>query len=323
MKVLEFLKDTGRQAVSAAVFSLAATAAQAAVCNNPNLDVVVLGSGGPELDDRRASVGYLLRENGKARILVDFGSGTSLNFERAGAKIEDLQAVLLSQFHVDHANDVPALVKGSFFSDRSRDLPVYGPSGNKTVPGLNQYLKRLFGADGAYSYLSGFLDGSESFRLKPVTVSADTAKPTVFSASEGGFRISAVPVTHSIIPALGWRVEKDGCAVVFSSGTSNMGRTLDKITSGANVFVAHNAIPEGSTDRIALRLHMPPSEIGRIAGQSGVRNVVLSHFMNRTEHVQPATAQAIRSRYAGALAFAQDCDIYSVQSGKKTGSCAK
>ncbi|MDO4640650.1 MAG: MBL fold metallo-hydrolase [Neisseria sp.] len=308
----------------AVVFFLSATVQAATTCHNPNLDLVVLGSGGPELSDKRASVSYLLRENGQAKVLVDFGSGTSLNFERVGAKIEDLQAVLLSQFHVDHVNDLPALVKGSFFSDRTRDLPIYGPAGNRVVPSLQQYLERLFGANGAYSYLSGFLDGSESFKLKPTTVASDVSQPKVFSAQEGGFKISAVPVTHSIIPALGWRIEKDGCAVVFSSGTSNMGRTLDKITKDADLFIAHNAIPEGSTDRVALKLHMMPSEIGRIASEANVRSMVLSHFMNRTEHVQPATAQAIRnSHYRGKLAFAQDCDIYSVQTGEKTGSCAK
>ncbi|WP_241155863.1 MBL fold metallo-hydrolase [Neisseria yangbaofengii] len=305
-----------------AVLTAFPVVAQAAVCSNRNLDVVVLGSGGPELDDKRASVGYLVRENGRAAVLVDFGSGTSLNFERAGAKIEDLQAVLLSQFHVDHVNDFPALVKGAFFTGRSRDLPVYGPSGNHIVPDLPQYLARLIGTNGAYSYLSGFLDGGESFRLKPVTVAADALQPKVFTAVEGGFRIRAVPVTHSIIPALGWRVEKDGCAVVFSSGTSNMGRTLDKIIADTDLFVAHNAVPEDSTDRIALKLHMKPSEIGRIAA-ANAKSVVLSHFMNRTENVMQETAAAIGRRYKGRLAFARDCDIYAVHSGEKTGSCAR
>lgn len=310
------------------IFILAAAAAipvgvQAAVCSNPNLDLVVLGSGGPELDDGRASVGYLIREGGQARILVDFGTGASVGFERAGAKIEDLQAVLLSQFHVDHVGDLPGLVKGSFFSGRTADLPVYGPQGNRTVPSLPVFLNRLFGEAGAYSYLSGFLDGSETFALKPVAVASDVAKPQVFAAEAGGFKISAVPVTHSIIPALGWRVEKDGCSVVFSSGTSNMGRTLDKIAHGADLFVAHNAVPESSTDDIALRLHMKPSEIGRIASQAGVRSVVLSHLMNRTENVRQETAGAVRQQYRGSLAFAQDCDVYGVQSGRKTGSCSR
>ena len=134
MRTTEIFRQAGGFALAALlVFS---ANAQAAACRNPNLDVVVLGSGGPELDDNRASVGYLVRENGRAAVLVDFGSGTSLNFERAGAKIEDLQAVLLSQFHVDHVNDFPALVKGAVFTRRNRDLPVYGPSGNRIVPAL-------------------------------------------------------------------------------------------------------------------------------------------------------------------------------------------
>ncbi|MFC2292860.1 MAG: MBL fold metallo-hydrolase, partial [Kingella oralis] len=179
------------------------------------------------------------------------------------------------------------------------------------------------GSKGAYAYLSGFLDGGESFRLKPVTVAADAAHPKVFAASEGGFRISAVPVTHSIIPALGWRVEKDGCAVVFSSSTSNMGRTLDKIAADADLLVAHNAIPEGSTDRVVLKLHMMPSEIGRIAAAAHAKSVVLSHFMNRTENVMQETAAAIGSRYKGKLNFARDCDIYAVHSGEQIGSCLR
>lgn len=134
MRTKKIFRQAGGFALAALlVFS---ANAQAAACRNPNLDVVVLGSGGPELDDNRASVGYLVRENGRAAVLVDFGSGTSLNFERAGAKIEDLQAVLLSQFHVDHVNDFPALVKGAVFTRRNRDLPVYGPSGNRIVPAL-------------------------------------------------------------------------------------------------------------------------------------------------------------------------------------------
>ena len=83
------------QAALGWLLALFSVTVQAAVCSNHNLDVVVLGSGGPELDDRRASVGYLVRENGRAAVLVDFGTGASFNFERAGARIEDLQAVLL------------------------------------------------------------------------------------------------------------------------------------------------------------------------------------------------------------------------------------
>ncbi|TDQ59725.1 ribonuclease BN (tRNA processing enzyme) [Mesocricetibacter intestinalis] len=302
-------------------------------CLNPDLEVVVLGSGGPELpllrginmpqQEQRASTGYLLREKGKAKFIIDLGSGTLLNFERAGARIEDLQAILLSHLHVDHINDLPALIKASFFTARATDLPIYGPTGNHLIPDTGLFLQRLFGEEGAYAYLSGFVRGEESYSLQAHNVNADKIEPKIFTTRVAGFKLQAVGVEHGLMPALGWRIEKDGCALVVSGDTSNLGGTLDPLVRGANLFIAHNAVPESSGDAIALKLHMPPSEIGRIARQAGVDSLILSHIMRRTENVKPDTEKAIRGSFKGKVAFARDCDIFSLQSGRKIGSCKK
>lgn len=299
----------------------APAAAHASTCSHAGLDVVVLGSGGPELSDKRASTGYLVRENGKARFIVDFGAGSSLNFERAGGEIKDLEALLFTHFHVDHSNDLPALVKASYFSGRTRDLPIYGPTGNHTIPTTPVFVERHFGEKGVYPYLSDFLNGEAAFTLKPVAVNADKKAPKLFETKLGGFTVKAIPVEHGLLPSLGWRIEKNGCSVTVSGDTSNAGKTLDVLAQNTDVFIAHNAVPESSTDRIAVKLHMRPSEIGRIARQTGSRSVVLTHFMRRTENVKPQTSAAIRKNYQGRLSFAQDCDIYSLKSGAKTGSC--
>lgn len=296
-------------------------AAGAEQCMHSDLDVVVLGSGGPELSDRRASTGYLVREKGKARFIVDFGAGSSLNFEYAGGKIKDLEALLFTHFHVDHSNDLPALVKASYFSERDRDLPIYGPTGNHTIPTTPVFVERHFGEKGVYPYLSDFLTGEAAFRLKPVAVNADKSRPEMFETKIGGFTLRAVPVEHGLLPSLGWRIEKNGCSVTVSGDTSNLGRTLDRLAVNTDIFIAHNAVPENARDKVALKLHMTPSEIGRIAKETSSRSVVLSHFMRRTEHVRDETAAAIRRHYQGKLAFAEDCDIYSLQTGMKTGSC--
>ncbi|MDO1509902.1 MULTISPECIES: MBL fold metallo-hydrolase [unclassified Neisseria] len=305
------------------ILALAAVpaAAHAAQCTNAGLDVVVLGSGGPELSDKRASTGYLVRENGKARFIIDFGAGSSLNFERAGGDIKDLEALLFTHFHVDHSNDLPALVKASYFSERNRDLPVYGPTGNHTIPTTPLFVERQFGEKGVYPYLSDFLTGEAAFALKPIAVNADKKQPKLFETKLGGFTLKAIPVEHGLLPSLGWRIEKNGCSVTVSGDTSNIGKTLDVLAKNTDIFIAHNAVPESASDKIALKLHMMPSEIGRIAQITGSRSVVLSHFMHRTEKVKPATSAAIRKTYQGKLAFAQDCDIYSLKTGMKTGSC--
>jgi hypothetical protein len=54
-------------------------------CAGKGIELQVLGSGGPELEDRRASSSYLIWRDGQPRILVDSGGGSALEFGRAGA----------------------------------------------------------------------------------------------------------------------------------------------------------------------------------------------------------------------------------------------
>ena len=85
-------------------------------CGAQGVAVQVLGSGGPEITDQRASSAYLVWQDGKARILVDMGPGSMLRYEQSGARIEDLDVILLTHLHVDHSADLPALIKAAFFT---------------------------------------------------------------------------------------------------------------------------------------------------------------------------------------------------------------
>jgi hypothetical protein len=68
-------------------------AAAAAACNGRGVELQVLGSGGPELEDERASSSYLVWQDGRPRILVDSGGGSALRFGQAGAHVAQLDAI--------------------------------------------------------------------------------------------------------------------------------------------------------------------------------------------------------------------------------------
>src|SRR5499427_5655152 len=129
------------------VFAIAALlpSATAQTCGAQGVAVQVLGSGGPELQDKRASSSYLIWENGQARVLVDAGGGSALRFGESGAQMSQLDAILFTHFHVDHSGDFAALVKSSWFEDRTRPLPVYGPPGNDFMPSTTEFVHDLFG----------------------------------------------------------------------------------------------------------------------------------------------------------------------------------
>ncbi len=295
------------------MFCLAAADSRAASqpCRGAGVWLQVLGSGGPELDDQRASSAYLVWQDGRARILVDMGPGSMLRYEQSGARIEDLEVVLLTHLHVDHSADLPALIKAAFFTDRTLDLPIYGPTGNTRIPDTVAFVQSLFAAPaGTYRYLSGYLTGEETFRLLPHNVTTEgSAVQTVVEGK--GFNIAAVPVHHGSIPALAWRIDIGGRALAFSGDMNGDKHTLPLLAAGVDVLVAHNAIPEDEKGT-ARNLHMPPSVIGEIAAEARVRQLVLSHRMKRTLGREAESKREIRKHYTGPLAFAEDGQCFKV-----------
>jgi ribonuclease BN (tRNA processing enzyme) len=278
-------------------------------CRGSGVELQILGSGGPELEDRRASSSYLLWRDHKPVVLVDSGGGSALNFGRSGARVEDLTTVLLSHLHIDHTADLPALMKSSYFESRHAPLPVYGPGGNQAFPSTQAYLRGLFGPQGTYRYLHDFLSGHEDgYRLEAHNVVLQPHEiRTVYTS--GTLKLSAAEVVHGHVPALAWRVSLAGRDVVFSGDTNGENGNLERLAQGADVLVAHNAIPE-TEDGGLRQLHMPPSVIGRIANAAGVKQLVLSHRMLRTLGQESATLQGIRASYQGAVTFAEDLDCF-------------
>jgi ribonuclease BN (tRNA processing enzyme) len=282
-------------------------------CGASGIAVQVLGSGGPESQDKRASTSYLVWDNGIARVILDAGGGSALRFGESGAQMSMVDVFLFSHFHVDHSSDFPALVFSSWFEDRNRPLPVYGPSGNEYMPSTTEFIRDLFNdPHGAWRYLSDLTGPAKAgtYTLEPHNVAPATKPLMVFR--DPHLALYAVSVVHGAFPALAWRVEIGGKRIVFSGDTDGNGEGLPELAMNADLFVAHNAVPEGATG-VERRLHMPPSVIGAIAARAHVKQLVLSHRMLRTLGKEDQTQTEIRRSYSGPLAFANDLDCFPLQ----------
>jgi ribonuclease BN (tRNA processing enzyme) len=287
--------------------------AVAQTCGSQGVAVQVLGSGGPELQDQRASSSYLVWEDGQAKALIDAGGGSALRFGESGAQMSQLDVIFFSHFHVDHSGDFSALIKSSWFEDRKNPLPIYGPPGNDFMPSTTEFVSDLFGDQhGAYRYLSELLEPDEegSYKMQPHNVEVRSTPIAVFHNAD--LAASAVRVIHGGVPALAWRIETRGKVIVFSGDTNGEGEGLVKLATNADLFIAHNAVPEGVTG-VERNLHMPPSVIGEIAQAAHVKKLVLSHRMLRTLGKETQTESEIRKRYAGPLQFANDLDCFPIK----------
>lgn len=289
-----------------ASIALSATASDAPSACDHGVAWQVLGSGGPELN-QRAQSGHVLWIDGKARTVFDTGAGTAVAFGKARGRIEDLDLIALSHLHTDHSADLPAYIKASFFGERRRDLPVLGPPGNDAFPSLEAWLAALFtGEHAAYPYLAGFLqpDGA-AYRLRPTTLQLSNGDiATVFTSP--AFSVRATPVKHGLVPALAWRIDVQGRSVVYLGDTDAQAPALLELAHGADLLIANLAIPEHGDDSVASLLHAPPSRIAALAERAGVRRLLLSHLMRRSEQALPESLRVIRSIYHGPVEVARD-----------------
>jgi len=297
-------------ALLCASFLAPVASATGTTCTGRGVQVQVLGSGGPEMEDKRASSSYLVWQDGRPRVLIDSGGGSALRFGQAGAHVAQLDAVLFTHLHIDHSADFPALIKSSYFEERNLPLPVYGPPGNQGFPSTTEFVAGLFDdKHGVYRYLADFLAGKEGgYSLQPHDV-ALTAREIRTVVSGGDLLLNATQVIHGAVPAIAWRVTMGGRVIVFSGDTNGDNGNLERLATGADLFVAHNSVPESETGA-ARQLHMPPSVIGRIAKIAGVRHVVLSHRMLRTLGRESETLSVIARVYSGPVAFAEDLDCF-------------
>lgn len=274
------------------------------LCKDVSLQV--LGSGGPELDDGRSSSAYLIWINEKARVLIDAGSGSSVQFGASGAQFETLNAILLSHLHTDHAADLPSFIKGGYFTDRDTDLLVIGPDGNDVMPSTEDYIASLLGKEGAFRYLSSYtVKGKDDYAILPKSVNNAFLETPFDHKIDNEVSIEAIAVNHGPIPALAWKVNAKGCELVFSGDTNDEEGHLAKFAKNADLLVLHNAIDD-SAPQAAKNLHMTPTQLIDIAKRSEAKRIVLSHFMQRSEPGIDALTEAMTVIAPGRVYAAQD-----------------
>jgi ribonuclease BN (tRNA processing enzyme) len=290
-------------------------AEQPAVCPATGAALQVLGSGGPVAEINRAGTSYLLWIDGTPRLLIDAGAGSYLRFAEAGGKVAGLDAILLTHLHADHAGDLAGVLNSGGFEARTAPLPVIGPDSAERFPGTAEFLARLLGKEaGAFAYNGGFIDGTENkFRLEPrdITTGAGAADPTGLDVSND-YSVTAHPVHHGPVPALGFVIEWQGKAVVITGDQSALSeRFLADLTATKPVILfAHHVINGGEGQPRGL--HRTPEQIGELAGALAPARLVLTHNMQRSLAPLADSLSAIGKSYSGPVSVAADLDCYAL-----------
>jgi ribonuclease BN (tRNA processing enzyme) len=289
--------------VAAAAQSAAAAPSQAA------LSLIVLGSGGPGATGR-AGAGYVVLLDQRPRILVDAGPGTFVRAGEAGVDLSAVDIVLLTHLHVDHAGELPGLIKARAVSLHTDiEFRIFGPPGSPggpdaaRFPATTQFVDLLFGPRGAFAYLGDFA-GHVTLHARNV---ARSAEPQVL-LHDDELTVAAIRGHHRDAPSVIYRIDYRGRSITFSGDIDAAGHAaLTRLARNTDVLVFNCVVldPPGSPP-VLYTLHTAPRDIGRIAQRVGAKKLLLSHLGPAVDEARHTVRASIQESYRGPIEFAGD-----------------
>ncbi len=242
----------------------------------PSLTVVTVGTGGAYENPDRLGPAIALAL-GSEIALVDAGRGVAEALRAARIPIEQPATVYLTSLLPENTVGLDDLLLTGWLEGREEPLRLVGP------PGTTALADRLAAAHEAgirgRSAGLGLPEGGS--RIEAVEAGAG------WSETRSGLSIEAGALTGGPLPALAWRAEAGGRAVVVAP-TGWAPDALVEFTRGANTLVHEAAfVPDAELaaeigidmdperlDREA-RLHTSIDAVGGIAARAGVETLVL------------------------------------------------
>lgn len=301
-----------------------------------SLSVMVLGSGGPQIQaSGRASAGYLVFADGQPYALMDLGSGTFKSLAMSGAHIGQVNHILLSHMHIDHASELPGVVKGIYFDGQlqhqqhTTPIQVYGPTvdANGMFPSTSQYMDGLFApGTGLFRYLRSFVGNSAHpiigvFGYDAHDLSAawqnEPAISTISGPTVDGSPvvIKEVAVDHFEAPAIAYRIEYKGHSIVYTGDTHSTSDNIERLAQGADILIYDTSILDNAPPAFSpfAKRHTTPARIGQVAAAAGVKTLVLSHLTPISEpNIDAIKTEIAAQGFTGHIRVAKDLKVYNL-----------
>jgi ribonuclease BN (tRNA processing enzyme) len=271
----------------------------------PKAELVVLGSGGPRMTGRAASSNAIVLD-GKARILVDAGSGAAVRLGEAGLDIDGLDIVLLTHLHIDHSGDLPSVAKArGMIHQGPMTFRVFGPAARGVFPSTTHFVASIFDAHGIFAYQRTF--GAEE-KFAATDLSIDRSVPPREILRDGDMRIQSVATNHGEAPSVAYRIDGPGWSVAFSGDLDPSGLpNLTRLAADVDLLVFNCAVldPPGSPAKLYTR-HTAPKQIGEVARAAGVKRLLLTHIPPLVEKAPREALASVSAAYSGPVELARD-----------------
>jgi len=213
---------------------------------------------------------------------VDIGPGIMGQLLKLGIDTDEIDAIFLSHFHLDHCADLAPFLFAAKYPEftRNKKLVLFGgPGFSQWLAGVSKAFGRTFDLPEDY-FECVELSGTGQFDLH-------------------GMQVSHMSMAHKP-ESMGYRfTDHTGFSLVYS-GDTDVTKNLVLLAGDADILICESAMPDG----MKVPGHLTPSLAGDAARRAGVKKLVLTHLYPVCDTVDVA-AQA-RKNFGGKVIAAED-----------------
>jgi ribonuclease Z len=290
-------------------------------------ELVVLGTGSQVPSRTRNHNGYLLRWDGDG-LLFDPGEGTQRQMLFAGVSASDITRVCLTHFHGDHCLGVPGVVQRLSLDGVSHPVTAHFPASGQ------QFFARLRHASVFYETAdvvecpiesSGVVASGEFGELVALPLDHPVDCVGYRLVEPDGRRMLPEELAERGIsgPDVG-RLQRQG-SIEIDGRRTNLAEVSEvrrgqrfafvmdtrlcdavfALAEGADLLVIESTFLTADADLAERYGHLTAAQAGRVAAESGVRRLVLTHFSQRYDDPAAFRDEAAE-RFGGEIVVASD-----------------
>jgi len=243
------------------------------------MELTLLGTGCPSVDHKRFGPSNLVTTK-TAKILVDCGSGITQRLHELKVSSADIDALLFTHLHSDHAVDIYQLIISSWHSYRIKPWKIYGPKGTK------KFVKKIMDAWADERKLRIAYESRASAKAFDIQV---TEFKAIGNIKIKDLNIKYFAVDHKPVKfAYGFNFKNKNKKLTISGDTRPC-ENLMKYAQSSDVLL-HEVFIEGEILQInkmrtkktlhnVQSYHTTSTQVGKVAFISRTKKLVLTHFV--------------------------------------------
>ena len=276
--------------------------------------VTLLGTGTPIPDPDRFGPSTLV-EAGNKKLLFDAGRGVPIRMRQIGLRESKIDVLFLTHYHSDHTAGIPDIwLTGWLGNSRQEPFRLIGPVGAKSL---------MANLESAYALDIKIRLEDEKLPPEGIATVVEEFEKDGVVYDKDGVKVIAFTVDHgaAIKPAVGYRIEYKGRAVVIS-GDTRYDQNVIKYGTGVDLLIHEVCIarPELLSNPIIQRIvdhHTSPREAGQVFSLAKPKLAVYSHLVFlASDKVPRATVDDIvagtRETYSGPLQVGEDLMSFEI-----------